>query len=359
MAIEKDRANLSLREPLLNQADWDEERRTWTARRAVWMLVRLAVAAGLLVYLAKSHAIDFRSFAKLITAWPISLAALALVFLDIALMALRLSLLFRPPGLRLSLENSLELNLVSSFFATFLPGAAGGDLAKLYYAAAENKGRRTEIVTVAIFDRLIGLFSLLILPLFFAPLFLRLIQAITVLRALLVLSFVLALCMLLAFLACLFLPAAVVRFSRFTLPFRTLQDLAERVVGTIRNYRRSPATLLAALGLSLLANLTLLAVTALAILLLHPSSLSMKMCLVIPLGDVANNLPLTPGGLGVGESAYNALFNAVGLEGGAEALLCWRLWRAAVGLIGLALYLRGPGRSVYEGKATMEKDTTA
>jgi uncharacterized membrane protein YbhN (UPF0104 family) len=203
-----------------------------------------------------------------------------------------------------------------------------------------------------------GLFSLLLLPLFFAPLFPQLIQAVAALRALLVLSFVLALCLLLVFLACLFFPTAVVRLSRLSLRFRALQNLAERVVGTIQSYRRSPATLFGALGLSLLANLTLIAVTALAILVLYPSSMSMKMCLVILLGDLANNLPLTPGGLGVGESAYNALFHAVGLEGGAEALLAWRIWRAAVGSIGLALYLRGPKRAVYEGKTSMEKDTT-
>ena len=358
MTIENDRANLSLREPQLNQGNLNERRQTWTVRRAVWMLVRLAIATGLLAYLTKSHAIDFRALSKLITAWPISLAALVLMFLDIAFMAARLSLLFRPPGLRLSFENSLELNLVSSFFATFLPGAAGGDLAKLYYAAAENKGRRTEIITVAIFDRVIGLFSLLLLPLFVAPFFPQLIQAVAVLRALLVLSFVLALCVLLAFLACLFFPATVVRLWRFSLRFAALQNLAERALVAIQSYRRSPSTLFAALGLSLLANLTLIAVTALAILVLHPSSMSMKMCLVIPLGDLANNLPLTPGGLGVGESAYNALFHAVGLEGGAEALLSWRIWRAAVGLIGLALYLRGPGRAVYEGKTSMENDTT-
>jgi len=113
--------------------------------------------------------------------------------------------------------------------------------------------------------------------------------------------------------------------------------------------------LLAALALSLLANLSLIAITALAILVLHPVSLSVKMALVIPLGDLANNLPLTPGGLGVGESAYNALFRAVGLEGGAEALLCWRIWRAAVGLIGLLLYLRGPGRAVYAGDSSISK----
>jgi uncharacterized membrane protein YbhN (UPF0104 family) len=188
--------------------------------------VRLAVGIALLVYLAESRIVDFRALTKLITAWPITLAALVLIFLDIALMAVRLCRLFEPQGLRLPLADSLELMLVSSFFATFLPGAAGGDLAKLFYAAA----------------------------------------------------------------------------------------------------------------------------AALAILLLSPGSPSPKMCLVIPVGHVANSLPLTPGGLGVGEAAFNALFRLAGLQGGAEALLCWHIWRAMVGLVGLAQYLRGLGRAVFDAE---------
>lgn len=324
-------------------------------RRIFWALFRLAVGIALIAYLAHSRVIDLRALSKLVTAWPISLAALALMFLDIALMALRLSWLFRPPGLHLSFGNSLELTLVSSFFATFLPGAAGGDLAKLYYASSENKGRRTEIITVVVFDRVIGLFSLLLLPLFFAPLFPNLIHGVPVLRALLIASFTLAIGMLLAFLVCLFYPTLPARLARLGPRYLPLERFAERIAATIATYRRSPGTLLAALALSLLANLSLIAITALAILILHPVSLSMKMALVIPLGDLANNLPITPGGLGVGESAYNALFRSVGLEGGAEALLAWRIWRAAVGLIGLVLYLRGPGRAVYDGNSSIEK----
>jgi uncharacterized membrane protein YbhN (UPF0104 family) len=75
------------------------------------------------------------------------------------------------------------------------------------------------------------------------------------------------------------------------------------------------------------------------------------MCLVIPMGDVANSLPLTPGGLGVGETAFSVLFKLAGLQGGAEALLCWRIWRAMVGLIGLVIYLRGMRRSVFDSDA--------
>jgi glycosyltransferase 2 family protein len=348
--IANDRIDVSLHEA-------PRSPRSWNSRRILGGLIRLGVGIGLLVYLAESRVIDFRALSTLVTAWPISLAALALMFLDIALMALRLSWLFRPRALELSLGRSLELTLVSSFFATFLPGAAGGDLAKLFYAAAENKGRRTEIVTVLVFDRVIGLFSVLLLPLLFAPLFPQLIQTTRVLRALLLTALGLTLVLLTAFLLCMFDPARVIRWARSGLGFLPGERLAERMVGTIGAYRQSRGTLMAALGLSLLANLTLIAVTSLAILALHPASMSMKMCLVIPLGDLANNLPLTPGGLGVGESAYNALFGVVGLQGGAEALLCWRIWRAAVGLIGLVLYLRGPRRSVYDRGA--EKGATS
>jgi glycosyltransferase 2 family protein len=319
-------------------------------RRMSWALVRLAIGVALLVYLAESRVIDFRALAKLITAWPITLAALALIFLDTTFMSLRLCLLFRPQELRLPLIHSLELTLVSSFFTTFLPGAAGGDLAKLFYAAKENKGRRAEIVTIVAFDRIVGLFSLLVLPLLFAPLFPELIRSEKVLQALLMIAAALAVCLLAAFLLCVFQPPWLKRLVEWLSRFLPGRKVPERVIATFGVYRSSPHPLFAALGASLVSNFILIAATALAILLLSPNSMSLKMCLVIPLADVANGLPLTPGGLGVGETAFNALFKIVGLQGGAEAMLCWRIWRALVGLVGLVLYLRGVGRVVFDAE---------
>ena len=264
------------------------------SHRVAWTLVRLAVGVGLLFYMAHSRLIDFHALGRLLTAWPVTLIAMALIFADIFFMSLRLCWLFRPQGLKLSLRNSLELNLVSSFFATFLPGAAGGDLAKLYYATRENKGRRAEIVTTIAFDRFVGLFSILLLPLLFAPFFVPLI-----------------------------------------------------IHGTSVLQVLMATTAALALGASLAANLTMIAAAALAISLLAPGSLSWRMCLVIPMGDVANSLPITPGGLGVGEAAFNGLFRVAGLSGGAEALLCWRIWRAMLSLAGLVVYLRGMQQNMF------------
>ena len=329
------------------QPDANAAARPKKARAAAWAIVRLVVGIALLVYLAKSQLIHFGELAKLFTAWPITLAALALVFLDIFFMSVRLCWLFRPQGLRLPLSRSLDLTLVSSFFATFLPGAAGGDLAKLFYAAKENTGRRAEIVTTVAFDRAVGLFSILLLPLLFAPLFVPLIRSVPALRILLAVTALLALAMLGVFLLCLLKQASMIRAAKWISRVLPVRQLPERVVASIAAYRDRWGILFAALAASLASNLTLIAATALAIFLIDPGSVSLKLCLVVPMGDVANSLPLTPGGLGVGEAAFSALFGIAGLQGGAEALLCWRIWRAMVGLVGLAIYLRGMRRAVF------------
>jgi hypothetical protein len=211
----------------------------------------------------------------------------------------------------------------------------------LYYATKENTGRRTKITTILLLDRAIGFFAMLILPFFFVPLFLPLIRAVPVLRSILILIACLSASLLAAFLLCAFNQSIRNFLARESLAFASWRNRAGQVLETIATLARSPGTLASALVISLLANLSVIAIIMLAFLALDPSGLAPKMCLVIPIGHVVNSLPLTPGGLGVGETAFNALFELAGLHGGAEALLCWRVWKAMVGLLGLAIYVRG------------------
>jgi uncharacterized membrane protein YbhN (UPF0104 family) len=59
------------------------------------------------------------------------------------------------------------------------------------------------------------------------------------------------------------------------------------------------------------------------------------------LGFAANSVPLTPGGLGVGEVAFDSLFRIASINGAAAAMLSWRILLMALAPAGLALYLRG------------------
>lgn len=318
-----------------------------SGRRILLTIARLAVGIGLIVYLAKSGLIHFQDFERLFTLWPLTLAALGLILLHITLISSRLSLLFRPQGLTLPLRTSLRLTLVGLFFDMFLPGASGGTVAKLFYATRESGDRWTDVATVVVFDRVIGLFSLLVLPLIFVPLFPELVSGVHILHVILI-AYIAIICFLVAvFLVCLLRRSIVNRFARI-IPYKPAKRFVSRGLETIGAYRHRPATLLSALGLSLLANLSIIGVIGLALLVVNPSSLAWKLCLLVPIGQIVNSLPITPGGLGVGEVAFNTLFKVSGLSSGAEAMLCWRIWTVLISGVGLFFYVRGMGRCIIE-----------
>jgi len=307
--------------------------------RIPWTWVRLLIGLALLAWLIHAKAIDLAALSALITRWPISLAAIAIFIFDLTLMALRLCLLLRPHGMRLPYTTSLQLTLVGSFFSLFLPGRAGGDFARIFYASKANATHQTEVVSVLIFDRALGLFSLLVLPLLFAPLFPSLLHD-AVLRMLVLACACLAGGMLAAFALSALLAPVLARMARRNPAWRVLSIL-ERAARTVAAYLRAPRTVALALAIAAADNLAVVAVTALALLLIHPASVTGTLCLIVPMGEIVNSIPLTPGGLGVGETAFAALFNVAHLQGGAQALLYWRIWNVFASLLGLPFYLRG------------------
>jgi glycosyltransferase 2 family protein len=316
-------------------------------RKTALVSLRVAFGVAILLYLAKSGRLDFSSLGRLQHEGRVTAAAVGFLLLDILFMSVRASLLFRSARLSLSLVNSFQLNLVGFLFSTFLPGAAGGDIAKLVYATRENRGRRTEVATVLILDRVVGLFSLVLLPLLFAPFFLDLIHSVPALRRVLALDGLLAVGMAAGSAMVMFYTPTRNLVSRALGRWPRVRTLAVRVVDALSVHGKDQMTLIYAFLLSLLANLALVVVTALALFAVHPASFSTSLALVAPVGHLVNSLPLTPGGIGVGETAFNALFQLTGIRGGAEALLCMRLWNCVVGVFGLALCIVGINRVVY------------
>ena len=330
-----------------------------SAKKALFTVLRLSFGIAILAYLFKSGQIDIRGLGNLLHAWPITIAGLICLLIDVLLMAMRTSLLFRCMRFHVSLANATRLTLIGFFFSTFLPGAAGGDLAKVYYATKENQGRRAEVAAILLFDRIVGLLSLLLLPLIAAPLFTGLVQGTAVLRYLLMVDVLLVLA-LVAGLGLIMTSERVRRvLSLESHSWLGERNVLSRVVSTIAAYQQTPAALVNALFLSLLANCALIVVTWLAALALHPLGISGKLFLVAPIGHLVNSLPLTPGGLGVGETAFAALFAITGIRGGAETLLCWRLWNALIGLVGLVVYFFGMGRTVSEAAPIASEEENA
>lgn len=115
----------------------------------------------------------------------------------------------------------------------------------------------------------------------------------------------------------------------------------KRIFDTVSHYRHYKRTLMMVVAISLAVHAMNIAIILILAMSLHPLGPRWEMSLLIPLGFLATALPLTPGGIGVGEAAFNKLFILAGLSGGAELLLGWRLLAIAIGFCGLAYYLQG------------------
>jgi uncharacterized protein (TIRG00374 family) len=318
-----------------------------SVRKTFLAVLRLAIGATILIYLVESGRVDLHSLTRVFRAWPLTLLGMAVLLVDIVFMSIRVSLLFHAQRLSLSLWKAIQLTLIGFFFSTFLPGAAGGDLAKLYYATRENEGRRAEVATVLLFDRIIGLLSLVLIPFLFAPFFRHLLGHAPTLRRILWLDAILGLGMCASMALVMFSETFRAALSKLLGRWRGLQNIAARMLQAMAAYGRARGILLGALALSFLANLALVGLTALGLYTVNPTQLSWKLCLVAPVGHLVNSVPLTPGGIGVGETAFNALFSLTGMSGGADTLLCLRIWSLLVGALGLLNYIFGMGRIVH------------
>lgn len=318
------------------------------ATRILFAALRAGFGIGLLVYLSLSGAINWSAMRGLAAAWPITLTALVILLVDVAVTSWRLCVLMKPRGLHLSLVSSVKLSLIGNFFNACLPGAASGDTIKIYYATQGNRGCRTEVATIMLLDRAVGMFALIIWPLLVAPLFLQLGGLISVFRGLLWAGAAVAAVMLLSMLVCFLTGAKSKRLVTSILLHLPLGSYIERMFDTVCSYRHNVRTLLAALGISLLAHTMTIGVTLLLAQAINPGGATWTMSILIPLGFLANILPVTPGGLGIGEAAFNKLFEMAGLTGGAETLLGWRMLMFLISTIGLVFYLRGRRRFVHE-----------
>ena len=122
-------------------------------RAARSTLIRLAITAAILAYLATR--IDMGDAARAMAAIsrPHLAAVLLLIAVDRAVMILRWVLLLRASGIAISAGDAARLFLVSSFVGSFLPAGIGADAARAIRELPPMAGVPIIAMTSADFDR--------------------------------------------------------------------------------------------------------------------------------------------------------------------------------------------------------------
>ncbi|MFQ5654667.1 MAG: lysylphosphatidylglycerol synthase transmembrane domain-containing protein [Planctomycetota bacterium] len=329
---------------MASQIDQTKERgRTGTRLRKRWIaLIKLGIGLGLIILLFSSGRIEPSKLLAVRGRWGDFLLAQGIFLLSFLATILRWHLLLHALGVPARFKDASRLGWVGLFFSQVLPGSTGGDLVKGYYVARERPQRRPEAVLSVLLDRVIGLTALMVLgglALFFNrervgqdPFLQRLGIALGVTA-----TTVLAVGGLLAWQGFWRLPW--VQWCYRRIPGWRVMGRLTRALWALHGKRRA---LLWTLLVSLASHAGFVFTSLFLARALHGGTPSVATYFfLVPVGQLAFALPIAPGGLGVGEWAYEALFTQAGEAGGAELAVLVRLTAILWAGVGLYYYLRG------------------
>jgi len=308
--------------------------------KTLMLLLRVALGVGLLYYVLTKTG-SWRFFEQLMASPRLAVLVALCTCIGATVEARRLALLLRSQGIELPLLRGLRLISIATFFSLFIPGGTGGDVAKLYALAGRRPGRRVEVALVVLVDRAMGLLSLVTLVTVFGLASWPLPRQ----RALIGYLVGAAFCIGTALVSAVALgsserlhASSVYAWVRTRLPGRRY---LVRVWDALYAFRSHRAALVGAWGLSLIGHTALCGLFIVVGAQAVAAAPVPHVCLLGLLGMLANVLPLTPAGIGVGEGAAAGLFALAGYRGGSELILAWRAGSLLLSVVGAVLWLPG------------------
>lgn len=313
-----------------------------SAKQAINLSLKIALAAALIWYLTHVGALDFEAIAKLATPATVGLL-FGLLGLMIAINNYRWMVLLRAQGFPATARTTFPLTLIGIFFNFAMPGGVGGDVVKGYYLLQEHPNRRVAAVLSIFMDRMSGFFIMLV----------------TALAALLANRSAVdgnpqfqAVALAVVALLAAFLVFYAVALTDVSKRFPGLRKAVARLPGGhalhrvhegLHSYRKAPGALLASFGLSAISQLTLIASNAAIGEAMGIHVPLAGYLFVVPVATVITTLPISIAGIGVGQAAFYFLYKMyLGQETqlGPTAATAVQLTMFGWGLIGAGFYLR-------------------
>jgi uncharacterized protein (TIRG00374 family) len=304
------------------------------------LILKIAVAVGLIWFLVQSGRLDPKDLWRLMTVQNVVLV-LALTGLNLFVSAWRWVILLEGRGIKVSLSYGFSLYLIGTFFNFALPGSVGGDVVRGYYLVADHPGKRLESILSIFIDRILGLYSFFILTLVAVVWDFEFVGVHEHIRWVALLAFLIFVAMTLFF---------VIIFSHrlshlFGLKFFEHRlPLVHKLVTGFLLFGRDRKTIIYSILVSFLAQLISMALFYQIGLISGETDLTLKAILfVVPMGFLVTALPIAPAGIGVGQVAFNYLFQAYlqkPTSFGATAVTAIQLSSVCWAMVGAVLYLR-------------------
>jgi uncharacterized membrane protein YbhN (UPF0104 family) len=288
------------------QARAEAHSRASVHRRWLSGLVRTALGVALVAALVVWGQIDLRALLELTPSAVVACLAILLVSLPIS--ALRWAVLLRVVGVSLRFVDLLHFVAIGVLANVLLLGSIGGDAIRSLYAwrALGRSGSRIAVSVLA--DRLLSLLAVLLIPLAFSLLYWDRLQQVPTLAALSTAIIAAAAAGMVGAGVLLAAPDLMRPLEARLLRWPTVGRLVVALREIILALRTSPMSLLAAFALALITQILVVFAVFVVGRTMRIGALSVgDYMFAVPLTLVANALPLTPSGIGVGEAAFDQI----------------------------------------------------
>lgn len=310
------------------------------SNRRLVNIIKILIAVSLFLWLISSGRLDL----KLLLSVPISLwylLGIGVLLLSMLLQAFRWWWLVKAQDIPLPIGQAIQISWMAQFFSVLLPGAAGGEVVRAYYISAENPSAKVAGISTVLVDKVIGLYSLLLLGaaavIYISTNGANIGSNIWQIGGS-IFAMVLAITLLFIFL--------------WYKPTRTLilyvvpGRFKSPVKGMLDAYGDRVGILVVGLIISIVATFFYILAFMMAGQALQTEVSWQAAFLTVPLITIANSLPIAPGGIGVAEAVASVLFAQLGVGAGASIMLLVRLWTMLLRLPGAFIYItRRTGQS--------------
>lgn len=303
--------------------------------------LKMFFAGGLIYWLLERGSLDFSILLHLTD--PLILALLLMLYLALMLSNnLRWHLFLDGLGIKIPFKETFKLSLMGLFFNFTMPGSVGGDFVKGYYLIKKQKGGKMKMAISIFLDRFSGFYTMTLTSL--VALFFYIVIDVQH-------PYLAQLKSLWVFVLVLYILLSVVLIMCFSQKFyKTFQKFLIKYVWNLFNIKKGRDVKFLPFSYFLKAMALSLLTLAFCVIFFEASAILMGFDIpfwiylyAVPLGFVCMSVPISPGGIGVGQVATLALFS-YGLgrdtQVGPATMSAFHIIGILWGLVGAVIYLQ-------------------
>jgi uncharacterized protein (TIRG00374 family) len=268
------------------------------------------IAVGLIYWLVGSGKLNFQLLKDVAT--PVNVILIfTLGAFNILFASLRWRMLLQDHVQNYPVLKIFKLSCVGLFFNFAMPGGVGGDVIKGYYLVQENKQKMTQTIISVLMDRLVGLYCMILMGALAMLIDLSHVEVEQDLK----LIFTSMISIWVIFTVFLMISFSNRLQQKASLLLNQIERykigaILKKIYSAIFEYSKSKKTVIKAVILTLAAQMLAILIFYIIGETLMPGKLPLSIYFIAaPIGFIITALPITPGGVGMGQAAFYYLFN--------------------------------------------------